>query len=290
MKHVLIAALSAVLLSQAAVAKSTKSKDAETPAPVAMSDLRAAADANMLEQLKTLIERAQLAQQSGPELTLYLSEYYLGKGAFQQALAGFQTVLGEESIAARAYQGSGIAAFGLARYGEAITFLKQATVLDPTQVRSWNTLGAAADATRNWALAEDSYAEALKLAPGDANLLSNRGYSRILQRRDDAAITDLTKAVMAAPKSERIKTNLRIALALSGRYEEAMAGTDTRKQHVQLNTIGYAAMLRGDYDLAESYFTRAIERSDIYYEPAHKNLIALEDMRRRTPHHASLEH
>lgn len=279
MKRALSIACGVALMASAALAK--PKAEAPAPQPVLMSQLQDAVDANLMGQLKALIERAKLAQQDGSELTYYLSEYYLGTGALDQALAGFESVTGDEAVAARAQQGAGIAAYGLRRLPEAAMHLKAATGLDPNLPRAWNALGVTADATRDWALADTAYSEALRIAPGTAGYLSNRGYSRLLQRRDAEAIDDLTNAVTAEPGSEAIKNNLRIALALSGRYDDAIAGTDTRKLHIQLNNIGYAAMLRGDYATAESYFNQAIERSDVYYEAAHRNLLTLADLRRQ---------
>lgn len=268
------------MLSLAAASAEAKRK-ADTLPPPALVDLNqidAALDAQRYVQAKSMIEQAKLAQQSSPRLDLQLAEYWLATGNIAQARAAFEQLTSAPELKARAYQGAGIAAFRLNDAEAALTSLKAAVEADPSLFRAWNALGAAADRKGNWALAETAYGKALALKPKAADVLSNRGYSYLLQKRYGDAIRDLSAAVAVGPSSEATRNNLRLALALNGQYVEAFAGADARDIYKQLNNIGYAAMLRGDYQTAEAYFTRALEASDIYYRRAAQNLSYLESL------------
>lgn len=246
---------------------------------IEMEHLEAALSAGRYVQLKTLIERAKLARQTDPRLDLYLAEYWLANGQPEQALAQFEALTSNAGIAARAHQGAGIAAYTLGHVNRAIASLQRAVSLDANLGRAWNALGAAADRQRDWTLSEKAFGEALRLNPGSAMVLTNRGYSRILQQRYDDAVTDLTRAVRSQPDEPKVQNNLRLALALSGRYDEAFAGVRRVDLHRELNNIGYAALVRGDYVAAEAYLNRALEVSDVFYRKAWQNLVYLGDLK-----------
>lgn len=46
-----------------------------------------------------------------------------------------------------------------------------------------------------------------------------------------------------------------------------------------LNNIGYVAILRGDYDVADAYLNQAIAASPSYFTQAQRNLQYLESIR-----------
>jgi Flp pilus assembly protein TadD len=247
--------------------------------PVDVDEIARALDAGRLTQAKTLFERAKLARQQDPRIDLLLAEYWLATGDTDQALAQFTRSATVASLRPEALQGAGIAALRLGRTDAALRDLQQAVAAKPGLKRAWNALGAAADQGRLWSLAEKAYGEALKLSPKDPEVLSNRGYSRTMQGRGAEAVADLTDAVASRPGDERIRNNLRIALAMSGRYDEAFAGADRRQLYRELNNIGYAALMRGDYAAAEAYLNRSIEQSDVFYRTAWKNLTYLRDVK-----------
>lgn len=272
-------AVAMLLLVEPAFAATSKQAIVPQVALVDINHLEAALTAGRYVQLKTLIERAKLARQSDPRIDLYLAEYWLATGQAEQALAQFEALTANAALAARAHQGVGISAFNLGRIDRATSALQQAVALAPNFGRAWNALGAAADRQRDWALAEKAYGEALRLDPTSTIILSNRGYSRVLQGRYDDAVSDLTRAVRLHPDDPKVQNNLRLALALSGRYDEAFAGISRRELHRELNNIGYAALVRGDYVSAEAYLNRALEVSDIFYRKAWQNLVYLGDLK-----------
>ena len=70
-----------------------------------------------------------------------------------------------------------------------------------------------------------------------------------------------------------------IAQAWQGRYEDAMRGTTAETLPQRLNDVGYVAMLRGDLDIAQTLFLKAIAASPTYHKVAHQNLEQVERLR-----------
>jgi Flp pilus assembly protein TadD len=142
-------------------------------------------------------------------------------------------------------------------------------------VRALSARGVLADKRRDWATAEAQYALAIKADPGSAFVYNNRGYSRLLQGRNAEAEGDFARAVDLAPDLAAARTNLSLARGLQGRYAEAFTASSRDDLARELNTVGMAALLRGDHRLAESYFSRAIEMNSRYDRTATANLAYL---------------
>ena len=230
--------------------------------------LKAAAD---------LITRAR-NRYEGPELRLRESELLLASGLRTEAEMGFRVLEAEPALAARAKTGRAI---GLMRAGEttlAQELLTTATAIDPSLARAWSALAVLADWKQDWKLAEGHYAKAIAAAPADAIIYNNRGYSRLLQRRAAEAEADFVKALDLKPGLASAETNLRLSRGLQGHYTEAFAGSKREQLGRDLNTVGYAALLRGDHKLAESYFSRALELDPQYQGTAAANLAYLKQL------------
>ena len=255
---------------------------AESPAPAAIADGKALTlefiDKAIAEgRLKTageLILRAR-ARHAGPELTLREAELMLAGGGIKEAAASFQQLESDAVVGARALAGRGIAAIRAGQDAAAEPLLAAAVERDPALARAWSARGVLADRRRDWAAADRFYAEALKADPDSAVYLNNRGYSRLLQGRHAEAEADLQRAVKLAPAMKEAQTNLTLAKAMQGRYAEAFASRTRDELARDLNTVGVAAMLRGDSRIAQSYFTRAIEMNGRFDKTAAANLAYL---------------
>lgn len=150
--------------------------------------------------------------------------------------------------------------------------LKRAVEADPAAWRAWNALGAEYDKRGLWTQAEDAYGHAFTTSNGAALVLNNRGYSRLLQLRRREAIADLTAALRKKPDFAEARTNLRLALAMDGDYDRAIAGGAPADQAALLNNAGFAAGMRGDYDKAQELLSRAVALKSEYYARASENL------------------
>lgn len=83
-------------------------------------------------------------------------------------------------------------------------------------------MGAILDRIGQFAQAETHYREALKLAPQDARVWNDAGYSQYLQGQWAEAERRLVAASKIAPEDPRILTNLGLTRAAMGKTEEAL--------------------------------------------------------------------
>jgi Flp pilus assembly protein TadD len=63
----------------------------------------------------------------------------------------------------------------------------------------------------------------LEVAPGDAALLNNRGMCWMLNESHEEALEDFRAASGAAPREPKYRANMATALAMLGRYDEALS-------------------------------------------------------------------
>ena len=103
-------------------------------------------------------------------------------------------------------------------------------------------------------------------------MLNNRGYSRLLQHQRDLAVADFVAALRKKPDLAEARTNLRLALAMGGDYDRAIAGGTASEQAALLNNAGFAATMRGDYTSAEQLLNKALALKSEYYTVASDNL------------------
>ena len=214
-----------------------------------------------------------------PEASFFMGEALLGLNRPHEALPYYETAATADAYRAEALQGSGIALYRTGRGDEAVGRLSEATTLDPSLWRAFNTLGAIYDHQFAWAQAETAFKSALATQPNSAMLHNNLAMSYMLQHRYEEAVPEFKQAMRLDPSLTQAQTNLRMAYAFQGRYLEALAGVPESQMPDALNNVGYAAMTRGDLDIAEAYFTRAMEISPSFNTVAAANLDQLKAIR-----------
>jgi len=247
-------------------AASAKSADA------AVALVQQALDEQRLLDADRFLSQAALAGMKDSRLSLLDGELGLMRGHYSDALAPLQEAKKTPATAARALQDEGVALSLLSRSEEAMKSLQEAVAMDASLWRAWNALGAEYDARSRWGDAEAAYDKALAASGDQPIVLNNRGYSRLLQRRRDAAIADLVAALRKRPDFTEARTNLRLALAIGGEYDRAVAGGSSADQAALLNNAGFAAAMRGDYASAEHLLGQAIKAKGEYYTKASSNL------------------
>lgn len=278
MQHLMFAALLVALaLALAGPALAAKRKPVlpvaplvvAPPTPAALALLDAAIADGRLEDARQMM--APMWASGAPQVTLRGAELALAAGSLPEAADGFLGLV-DGPLAAAARQGLGITRLKQGRAAEAKAELEQAVALDPGQPRAWNALAVLADRSRDWAAADAAYAKAIAAAPGDASLLANRGWSMLMRGHPVAAERDLAAALQMAPGLQSARTNLALARAMQGRYEDAFRLSDKKTLAADLNTVGYAAMARGDLAIAEAYFNRALSLNPQFDRVAWDNL------------------
>ena len=249
--------------------------------PVTALDAPAQIDAALastsLDEAAELIAR-NAATLPPTRLQLAQADYALARGDVEAALAAYAAIASDPAVAARAQLGIGLAQLRLDHDALAIVALDAATAGDPGLVRAWTARGVAADRARDWTGADDAYGRALALDPRAAAALANRGYSKLLRGRLSEAADDSARALAIDPKLAPAANNLRLARAMQGDYKIAFAGSTKASLANDLNTVGFAAMSRGDYGTAETFFTRAMHISPQFDHTAWDNLVYLKQL------------
>jgi Flp pilus assembly protein TadD len=248
------------------------------PTPTALALLDAAIAAGRLADARALM--APMWASNSPDVALRGAELALASGSWPEAAEGF-TALTDGPLAALAWQGLGIVRLKQGKPAEAAAALDKAVALDAGLARAWNARAVLADRQRDWAAADAAYAKAVAAAPGDAALLANRGWSMLLRGHHVAAERDLERALAMAPANTVVRTNLALARAMQGRYQDAFRHSDRASLAVDLNSVGYAAMARGDLAVAEAYFNRALSLNPRFDRTAWANLQYLAELKSR---------
>jgi Flp pilus assembly protein TadD len=259
------------------------------PEQAALAVIDGAIADGRLDAAAEIIART-VAREDTPALRLRMAELALARGSLAEAVARFQALLlpaegisrvapaPAPEIVAAAQQGLGLARLRQNDLAGAKAALDAALAIDPGLIRAWTARGVLADRERDFATANLAYGRAVALAPDSATVLTNQGYSLLLQRRHAEAEALLARAVSTDPNLAVAQTNLRLARALQGRYKEAFAGATPDRLAGALNTVGFAAMARGDYATAETYFNRALTQNTRFDAVAWANLRYLKDI------------
>ena len=279
--------LAAVLLSGCAtsmgeptpaIAARNPSDDLRERAAMALETRRAA-------QAKQLYGSILSDSPDDPEALMGVGEAEVLLGEYGPALDHSRKaaeLAGERApLKARALHNAGIALLLTNRAAAAERELEAAVESDPTSWRAWSALGRARDARQAWEEAGAAYEQALALAPDEGAVLNNFGMSKLSAGDHAGAGALFIRALEASPDLAAAEINLRLALALGGRYQDALAGVDAQAMPDALNNAGYAALLRGDYAQARSLFLQAIDASPDFYEPARSNLRFLDSLEAR---------
>lgn len=210
---------------------------------------------------------------------LGLGETSLAAGSPDEALVYFEPLSSSSDPRTRglALQGRGIAALVKGDTDAALAHLRAAVSADETAWRAWNGLARVYDHQRQWAQADAAYDNALRHSPSAHVVLNNWGMSLLARDRTAEAADKFAQALRREPTFDVATTNLRFALAMQGKYREALGGVDDSDLPGTLNNVGYAALLRGDRDNAERYLAQAMEGAPTFNETAWKNLKWIKD-------------
>jgi Flp pilus assembly protein TadD len=107
--------------------------------------------------------------------------------------------------------------FGRGNYGMAERYFRDAVEKAPRDVTAWVGLAASYDRLRRFDLADQAYAQALKLRGPTVQILNNQGYSYMLRGDFVRARAKFMHAYKLDPTSATIRNNLQL-LSSSQRY------------------------------------------------------------------------
>lgn len=104
----------------------------------------------------------------------------------------------------------GLEHFNRGNYGIAQRYFKDAVEKAPKDVTAWVGLGASYDRLRRFDLADQAYAQAIRLGGETVQILNNQGYSYMLRGDLNRARRKFTKAYELDPGNPTIANNLQL--------------------------------------------------------------------------------
>ncbi len=255
---------------------------AESMPPVALSSERIvqeaskAAAAGRLDQARLMVGQLIGRGIRGAPVERILADVAFASGNYAEALTRYDKLLSAGQSDTVLLEHAGIAALKLGDVDAANPLIKRATGTKDASWRVWNARGALADFNRDWMDADESYAEALRLAPDEAAVFNNRGWSQLLRGNWTAAIEDFERAVTINPSLTRAANNLELArAAVAAELPTRRPGETDEDWAHRLNDAGVAAEILGDRSRAVAAFTQALEASSRWYVRAATNLEAV---------------
>jgi Flp pilus assembly protein TadD len=172
----------------------------------------------------------------------------------------FESALELDPEHASAHRGLGLSLFADGESDEGIRHLEQAVILAPRSAMAREALGVSLDQMGRHDEAEVQLEEALKLEPHNSSILSNLGSFHLRNGSYENAEKMLRAALRQDSRDVSLReNNLGLALAMQGKFEEALAAFRRAgdEQSARAN-LGYAYYLRGEYGQAIEEYEQAL--------------------------------
>jgi len=247
---------------------------AAAPLP-SLGDIEHAIDAGRLEQAKLMVARAVAAGMSGPQIDRILVDLAFASDKYDEALIRYRQLLAVQPNDSWLAERAGLAALKQGDVATAAPLIDRATKGSKASWRAWSARGVIADLRQDWPAADAAFARAADLAPNQADIVNNQGWSRLLRGDWKSAVGLFDRAAQLDPRSTRIANNLELArAAMAGDLPERKANETDRAWAARLNDAGVAAQAMGDRQRAVAAFTQALEASGTWYARAANNLQA----------------
>jgi Flp pilus assembly protein TadD len=245
-----------------------------------LAEARHAIAVGRLDQARTMTAQAVAMGATGDPVDRLLADLAFATGNIDQALARFEAVMAKAPNEPLLAESAGLAALRLRDSDKAAKYLGRAVALRGATWRAWNGVAVLADRQGDWPAADRAYATALDMAPANAEVLNNMGWSMLLRGQWQEAIAPLARAAALDPTSKRIAANLELARAAQADgLPERRRGESAADWAARLNDAGVIAGVRGDRKRAVAAFARAIEARADWFERAANNLAAFETPR-----------
>jgi len=242
-----------------------------------LSYLESALIADRLIQSESMIASLQRDCAAHPRYNALAARFALRTGRAADANRLYAALAAQEPGNVEYAGGVGLSALQLGQDDLAVAWLTRAAAASSPDWHVFNALGIVHDRRGEWQAAGEAYARAAELAPYEASVWSNRGYSLMLQRHAAEAVPLLERAAALDPNNAAIRRNLALATAMTGVYDDARRAGETSAEYARrLNNLGYGAWLAGDSAAARRLLSRAIEVSETRFERAEHNLARVE--------------
>jgi Flp pilus assembly protein TadD len=247
------------------------------PTPPTIAETAHAIAAGRLELARLMLSTLVTDGARGPAIDRLMADLAFASGKYAEAAAAYRQLLVAHPADGELCERAGIAAYKLSNMDEASRLMDCATAAPDASWRAWNARGAIADMKGDWAKADDAFTHAAALAPNQAEVQNNQGWSQLMRGNWQAARDYFEKAVALHPASDRVANNLELAkAALQSDLPQRLPGETDQAWAARLNDVGVASELLGDKKKAIAAFTQALEASGSWYDRAANNLKAAE--------------
>jgi Flp pilus assembly protein TadD len=228
-----------------------------------------------LDQARMMISAAVASGAKGEAVDRLLADLAYASGNSGEALARYKVLVGLHPSDGSILERAAISAVRVGEIALAEGLTEHAVSLPRASWRSWNARGVIADLRHDFEKADSAYRKALELAPEQAEILNNLGWSRLLRGDWTGALAPLEEAARLAPKNRRVANNVELArAALAAELPQRRPGESEDDWAMRLNDAGVVARLQGDRARAVAAFAQAIEARGSWYERAANNLQA----------------
>jgi len=260
-------------LVAAALLVSTPASTNSVPQAIDYESIAKAISAGRLDQARAMVAAAVERGASGDSLERMLAELEDAQGRCDRAVPRYAALLGKYPADAVLAERAAIASLKCGNLAQAKPFLRAALAAPKPSWQTWNAQGVLCDLEGKWTDAQLAYERADALAPGNALIANNRGWSLLLQGRWEESIAALERAVQIAPHLPRAAANLELArTATDASLPRRRAGESAEAWGTRLNDAGVLAGLRGDRKKAIAAFSQALEARSQWFERAANNL------------------
>ena len=244
----------------------------ELPA-VTLGDARQALAAGRVDQARLIVEAVVTKGTSGDAVDALLADIAYQSGHDADAAMRYARLFAADPTNTVFAERAGIAALRQGDTANARRLITDASGFKDASWRTWNALGVVGDMARDWPNADAAYAHALALAPDEAAIFNNRGWSQMLRGHWREADAQLTQAAALDPTHPRIRDNLELVRSAIARDLPARLSREGDEAwSARLNDAGVAAMLLHDRPRAVAAFSRAIAARGNWYQRAANNL------------------
>ena len=166
------------------------------------------------------------------------------------------------------------------RYEKPETAIHDGFLVRPDDARLWNAKGRLHDNQGEWMESLFSYVRALDIGQLRSGTINNMGMSLLLQGRHKEALKKFDQAVSLSPNTQIYDNNLRMTHIILGDYIKALDDVAETRASNLFNDAGYVAMQSGRDQLAQIFFTKALQISPVHHAKAQANLdvLTLQDL------------
>jgi Flp pilus assembly protein TadD len=246
------------------------------PDPSILRDASQAIEAGRLEEGKRIIAKAITEGFRGAPVERLTADLDFASGKYLEAFVAYKDLTASAGKRADDCEKGAISALEIGKVADAKPLVECAVASPSASWRAWNARGVFADFIGDWTMADDSYARAHELAPTNASVINNQGWSKLLRGEWALALPYFEQASALDGKSKRIADNLELAReAVAADLPKKAPGETDAEWAARLNDAGVAASLLGDKKRAIAAFTQALDASPVWYDRASNNLKAL---------------